>query len=542
MDGTPLIFFHFSGINPKNKRRLSKHTELFNGDIAPALTALISHYIEKYHQNLAKIGNINKVYHYEYFSNGLFIPTFIRQYYRELNFSYLDNPFDTFHHYLNEINLEILRRSQCFITNLMYALWSQREDLKGAFPLDNCNSVENYCRWFIQHAYLYKIDEFFLKIPLDFLAKTLSYSPLLNQRDKVYTDQSLVAILGYLKAETGVGNTARLLAKSLEQTGILIEGLDIDINVVARREDYSVEHLLRSQINAPVHIYKVNADQLGIVKHHLAQSIYGGDYNIAVPLWELSIFPSEWLENFVGIQEVWAESEFVRAALQAKLNIPVYYFPPAVSLSCFEKRNRDYFNLPVDKFLFHFNFDFSSYSTRKNPYAVISAYRRAFLHQSCEVPTALVIKVRGYDPDNQQFEQLKNYICDESDIIIIHQQLSHGDTLALMECCDCYVSLHRSEGFGLTLAEAMLLNKPVISTNFSSTRDFLNPTTGFPIAYQLVPLQAGDYPFFENQYWADPDIDHAAWTMRQVTLNSDKSRQIAHNGKCYIQQNPTPFP
>jgi glycosyltransferase involved in cell wall biosynthesis len=109
--------------------------------------------------------------------------------------------------------------------------------------------------------------------------------------------------------------------------------------------------------------------------------------------------------------------------------------------------------------------------------------------------------------------------------------------MALMNCCDCYVSLHRSEGFGYTLAEAMLLGKPVIATHFSGSNEFINQSTAFPILYQLIPLVDGDYPFYENQYWAQADIDHAAWTMQQIIVDIEHTNQIAYSGMNFIKEN-----
>ena len=89
--------------------------------------------------------------------------------------------------------------------------------------------------------------------------------------------------------------------------------------------------------------------------------------------------------------------------------------------------------------------------------------------------------------------------------------------------------------FGYTLAESMLLGKPVIATNFSGSKDFVKKSTGFPISHQLIPLNKGDYPFYENQLWADPDIDHAAWTMRKIVLDDQNTKNIAYNGQQYIK-------
>jgi glycosyltransferase involved in cell wall biosynthesis len=215
--------------------------------------------------------------------------------------------------------------------------------------------------------------------------------------------------------------------------------------------------------------------------------------------------------------------------------------PPAITIEKRPNLDRNFFNLPENIFLFHFNFDFSSYATRKNPMAVIDAYRLAFRYYQTEIPTALVIKTMGYDPEGKNLQKLRESINDESnDMIVINEQMTHNETLALMNCCDCYVSLHRSEGFGYTLAESMLLGKPVIATNYGGTKDFLNHTTGFPVDYQLKSLEKDEYPFAEGQKWANPDINHAAWLMKQVVKDQLYSKTIAKQGQEKILKDYSP--
>lgn len=112
-------------------------------------------------------------------------------------------------------------------------------------------------------------------------------------------------------------------------------------------------------------------------------------------------------------------------------------------------------------------------------------------------------------------------IAEEPDILLIDATMTREDTLALIAAADCVISLHRSEGFGLLLAEAMLLGKPVIATDYSATTELISPQTGFPVGYRLVPVGAGQYPFEDNQVWADPDIVHAAWHMARIFCEPD---------------------
>ena len=134
-------------------------------------------------------------------------------------------------------------------------------------------------------------------------------------------------------------------------------------------------------------------------------------------------------------------------------------------------------------------------------------------------------------------EAFRELIGDDPDIILINGVLSRADTLSLMTCCDCVVSLHRCEGLGLVIAEAMALRLPVIATDYAATTDLLSPATGYPVGYRLVPVKKGEYPFGEGQRWADPDIGHAAWLMRHVMNNPEEAQQKATAAQQFIQKN-----
>ena len=190
--------------------------------------------------------------------------------------------------------------------------------------------------------------------------------------------------------------------------------------------------------------------------------------------------------------------------------------------------------------MFHFNFDFTSYATRKNALAAIEAYRLAFRNRPHNTPTALAIKTRGYDPEGKNWQKLRDLTEDAPDIYLLNEEMTYDDAMALMNCCDCYISLHRSEGFGYTPAEAMLLEKPVIATDYSGTRDFIDATTGFPVSYRLIPVKEDEYPFWESQTWADPNIDHAAWLMRKIVSEPNKTKQVSLAGKQRILSQYSP--
>jgi glycosyltransferase involved in cell wall biosynthesis len=533
INGEPLRFFHFSGIDLKQPYRLSKHTTRFNSNLKPALQEIIQHYLDK----LVKFNygvELYPGYSYSKFNNGIAISNIIRCCYCDLTELWLENPLETFQNYLNLPSEELLNSSPWLVTNLMYYIWSKRRDLQQAFNLqkdskDNNNCL-NYCCWFIENAGAeYALDNHFIIPIVENLSQYYAHQTTVTKKL-----QNNICVIGYLKAETGVGHAGRMVVSSLKNIGIPTQGYNETLNVMARQAETTVDELLTQKINSPIQIYNINADQLGLVRNHLKRKINNSAYKINMPFWELSKFPQPWLKNYQGINEVWAASRFIQATLQKVLSIPVFWLPPAVTLTKFAPRSRRYFELPQNAFLFHYNFDFSSFATRKNPQAAIKAYRLAFRNYQTVIDTALVIKTRGYDPKGKSLAQLQEFTANEPDIYILNQDMTYDETLALINCCDCYISLHRSEGFGYTPAEAMLLEKPVIATDYSGTKDFINQDTGFPVNYQLIPVKENEYPFWQDQTWAEPDLNHAAWLMRKMITDEAQTKAIACQGKAKI--------
>lgn len=530
INSQPLVFFHFSGINKDNPNRLSKHTVRFNGNLQPALKSLVEHYISQL--NLFQSQSCEYCnYSYGQFDNNVPIIPAMRFSYRSVNDAWLENPFTEFHHYLNQPAWRVSTSSAYPLTNLMYFIWEQKEDLQQVFNLEVKEQRKQYALWFIRHSEYLNIDPFFLQPIFEQLNRIYSHHSQPCIKSSVSTDQPDVSVIGYLKSVIGIGHAGRMVASSLETVGLKTKGLNVTLNVETRQGDESVSHLLSPVANGRIHIYNINADQLPLVKDAIRDYVQPADYLITMPFWELSQFPTEWLSSYEGFHEIWAPTRFIQQALLSVMNIPVFWMPPAVTLESFTRVHREHFTLPNNRFLFHFNFDLSSFATRKNPMAVIEAYCRAFHDRYSDIPTGLVIKTRGQDSDGTNLKKLIDLTKDQSDIFIVNQLMSYHDTLRLMDCCDCYVSLHRSEGFGYTLAEAMLLGKPVIATNYSGSKDFVNVSTGFPVDYQFKSLNEGDYPFWQGQKWADPDIDHAAWLMRYIVNEQYKTKEISEAGR-----------
>jgi glycosyltransferase involved in cell wall biosynthesis len=191
--------------------------------------------------------------------------------------------------------------------------------------------------------------------------------------------------------------------------------------------------------------------------------------------------------------------------------------------------SRKSLGLPDKPFLFLFVFDFNSYLARKNPQAVIAAFQQAFPQGDASV--GLVLKTMNSRPNEEAWDDFARQCAADPRIVLLNHTLDRALVLGLVNACDAYVSLHRAEGFGRTLAEAMLLGKPVVGTDFSGSTDFLTTMTGYPVKWRKKMLKTGDYPFIETgegAYWADPDIDHAAAQLHaaKAAAGSNWARQL----------------
>jgi glycosyltransferase involved in cell wall biosynthesis len=325
-----------------------------------------------------------------------------------------------------------------------------------------------------------------------------------------------VDVIGYLNLALGVGEAGRRTLRALSRTGLVVGGLETSLNSQSSTVDTDCSELLIETSEAPIQVFVVNADQIAAVLDHLRDRLRQDAYRVIVPFWELAHLPDAWRDAYDRVDEVWAATRFMQTALLEKVTKPVIHMPLLLDFDPPPPIDRSRFNLPRDRFLFFFAFDYLSFIERKNPQAVIAAFKRAFRHAGQTAPATLVLKTLNADKAPTKAQPLRAVLEDDPDVILIEDTLSRAHTLGLVGACDAVVSLHRSEGLGLLLAEAMVLGKPVISTDYSATTELVTPQTGYPVQYRLISVAAGDYPFHEGQVWADADVEHAAWQMRQV--------------------------
>jgi 2-polyprenyl-3-methyl-5-hydroxy-6-metoxy-1,4-benzoquinol methylase/glycosyltransferase involved in cell wall biosynthesis len=340
-------------------------------------------------------------------------------------------------------------------------------------------------------------------------------------------------VSGHLGSEKGIGEGARSTVRSLQAAGVPYI-LDDFIDVTSDNRDTILGSVNPVQGNPySVNLIHLNADSAPEFIRARGGDYVRGRYNIGYWVWELSSFPACWGSSFKHFGEIWVPTTFVLDAISRVSPIPVLTIPHSLPESLpIKKCDRQCFGLPRDKFLFLFMFDFMSIAERKNPLGVIGALKRAFRPSD---KAMLVLKVAHSENAPATWKALKQ-AASQANIRLIDGVLSKLEINALLNICDCYVSLHRSEGFGLTMAEAMCLQKPVIATGYSGNTDFMTATNSFLVKYKLVNLKRDYGPYQKGCIWADPDMDHAAELMRFVYENRKTARAVGRQARRDILQ------
>jgi glycosyltransferase involved in cell wall biosynthesis len=266
---------------------------------------------------------------------------------------------------------------------------------------------------------------------------------------------------------------------------------------------------------------------------HVSVAHFQCSYTILRTYWELSRAPKAWRDNLARIDEIWAPNPFIADSFRTIFAGPITVVPPCLDLPAVELDGHRHFGLAADRCHFLFSFDYFSFPQRKNPLAVLRAFRRAFPDPS--TPVGLVIKSTGaVDHFPALKRALRAAADDDERIRVIDESLTRQEMLGLLAAANCYVSLHRAEGFGFGMTEAMALGKPVIGTDYSGNTEFLMHETGYPIPYTLRPVGSDEYIYPEDQVWAYPDEAACAAAMVRVFSVPEEAKTKAAAGQRFV--------
>jgi glycosyltransferase involved in cell wall biosynthesis len=319
-----------------------------------------------------------------------------------------------------------------------------------------------------------------------------------------------VTVAGFFNAELGLGESARMLHAALVSAGIPCG--TVGYRHTQSRQDHPFDADAKSEART-INAIMLTADALPRFRREMGEPFFAGAWNVGYWFWETTKIPARMHRAFDLVDEVWVGSEFVRAALARHTDKPVRLMPLPFCEPGPLTPDRAALGLPDGRFLFLTVFDYFSVLERKNPVGLVRAFKRAF--RPGEGPVLVLKSING-ERRTADRERVRFEADGHPDILFLDRYLDARQTWELTACCDCSVSLHRSEGLGMTLAQAMWLGKPAIATAYSGNLDFMTPENSLLCPYTLVPVGGGQAPYPASAEWAEPDLDAAAELMRRV--------------------------
>jgi FkbM family methyltransferase len=339
-----------------------------------------------------------------------------------------------------------------------------------------------------------------------------------------------INLLGFAFGEFGLGESMRSLARACAAGGIPFVVKDVEQHLSTRQTDASIAAHLADDLKHSVSLMCVNPDLLPQVRSLLLRTRAHGGIAIGYWYWELETTPRTWEPAYGVVDEVWCATQFVADAIRRATQKPVVKIPPPLEVVAPPPYRRGHFGLPDDRFLFLFTFDYNSFVKRKNPEAVIDAFREAFPRSRDDV--GLVVKSVNGANHPQRVAALMAHAGGDPRIFAIDRFLTREESYGLTVATDAYVSLHRAEGLGLGLCEAMALGRPTIATAYSGNLEFMNETNSLLVDYRLVPVARGDYLVDDERFvWAEPDVASAARCMRHLADDAALRARLAAEGQ-----------
>jgi glycosyltransferase involved in cell wall biosynthesis len=407
----------------------------------------------------------------------------------------------------------------------LQAIFNERDDLQKGFPEVNAGELDRF-KWWAQT---------YGRAESPWVQVLGHHVPVRRHLVEGGRINGGTDVVGFFNAEHGIGEASRLLVEALRTTDASLSTLSY--RNTESRQNFPFESDETGRYKTV--IAAVNAELNEPLRNLFGKFFFQNTYVVGQWFWELEVAPPWYKPAYKYVKELWAPTRFIEQMLrkEAPKRIHVEYMPlPLRKPRVVENAQRSDLGLD-DRFMFLFTFDFMSVMKRKNPMGLIEAFKKAFAPN--EGPM-LVLKCINGETRPESFAGMQAATDGRDDIIIMNKYLDSELSAALMNLCDCYVSLHRSEGLGLTIAEAMLLEKPVIATGYSGNLDFMSPKTSYLVPWKRVKVGDGAEAYSAKATWAEPDLDAAAEMMRNVYINPEVAKVKAIAGKLDLEARFTP--
>jgi glycosyltransferase involved in cell wall biosynthesis len=338
-----------------------------------------------------------------------------------------------------------------------------------------------------------------------------------------------VELAGYLGAAGGVGEAARRYLGALRSVGVPV--LERDVPLPGRDAAGAELPLGRQPASSDVLVNLLCLNPEQMVPYLDADDTPGRQDRAIVGVWswEVDVVPAGWRDAGERLAEVWTYSSFAARLIRAAVNVPVVAVPPPISTT--SARIPLSIDLPQG-FRVLVMFDYLSTLQRKNPLGAIEAFRTAFEPTDGAI---LVIKSINARHRPERHAELSAAIAGRPDAVLVDETMSAAERDALIDACDCYLSLHRSEGHGLPLAEAMSIGKPVVATAYGGNMEFMSEANSYPVPWTPVPVGEGVEHYPTSATWAEPDVKQAARVLRELRSDPERGRGRALQGQADVQ-------
>jgi glycosyltransferase involved in cell wall biosynthesis len=536
VNGRPLRFFHFSGFNPLRPHVLSKFQA---GELRIRLQDefTVAQLCSRYASRLLAAGYLDEssiAYRYGYTASGVPIDGRARRVYaKELAAAEaqeseprLPDPFDFAEAdaFVNWLASPSPADSETRLSRYVRGLYDERPDVATRFHDLSPAGRADLLTWVRDHGRANAgVAPEYLPHPVRSVPADAAAFPI------------GVNLVGCLRAEDGTGGAARGLLEVLRraQSPVSLH----TCTATGSRQRADLDTALDTPSVYDTTIACVGAGELPVLNELMQGAMPVAPTTVGLWAWEVEAFPAWMARSAALVDEVWVCSHFVAAAIAPVCAVPVHVFaPPVVVPERVGEVDRARVGLTED-FTFLFCFDFARGFDRKNPLAVVQAFRRAF------PPGAgprLVVKSVNAERFPLASARLHAAADDRPDIVVRDGYESTERQLALTAAADCYVSLHRAEGYGLTLAEAMAAGRPVIATGYSGNLEFMTADTAVLIPYELEQVPYGCDPYPRSARWAEPDIDAAADAMRRMASDPKSAAGLGARARAHMVSHHTP--
>jgi glycosyltransferase involved in cell wall biosynthesis len=521
VDNEPLVVFHFDGFDP------TRPWALYPGSGASDDALLANDALEPlcrwYAEALTNDGfdaKAERSYRWATLPDGFVITRRIRQTVRDaivgevegLKYELPPDPFNAetlpdFYRWMASVEPE--NELAPTTARFYYGIYRARDDLHAAFPELSLADAPAFRRWAADWAHHeYRIPPAVIEEAYENGAWPEVELPRWAPPDAL---REGFLVTGYLRAELGIADAARRTLVAMRKARLSSSGFSFSLTR-SRQHD---ESLPDGEVatNLATNVIWVNADQLVYFSRFVGPEFFDGRYSVGCWAWETENPPEQMGGAARFLDEIWVPSSYSADAIRTITDVPVHVFGcpvevPQVDASIDTRQ----LGMP-DGFVFFFMFDFLSTISRKNPVGLVEAFCSAF--GPGEGPT-LVLKSINADERPVEAAGVRAAIGERPDVVFVDAYYSSAECAAMLARADCYVSLHRSEGFGLTLAESMALGVPVIATGYSGNLDFMDEEMTHLVPSGRSLVGRGSPPYPPDSVWGEPDLDAAAGLLRRV--------------------------